>query len=147
MKNEIGLKDEFIMYYSLLEKCPNTEFFLVLIFVCTDWIRKSPYLVRIQENTDQKKIRIWTLFMYYLLRGSWFVKIIKYFCPLVLSTCHNWELLIVRPHRPLYYKKIRTTTTTAFLISNTVVPESLQPIIEQHSILNLSHPYLKFQVS
>ena len=24
--------------------------------------RKSPYSVRIQENTDQKKIRIWTLF-------------------------------------------------------------------------------------
>ena len=24
--------------------------------------RKSPYSVRIQENTDQKKLRIWTLF-------------------------------------------------------------------------------------
>ena len=30
----------------LSEKCPNTEFFLV----------------RIQENEDQKKLRIWTLF-------------------------------------------------------------------------------------
>ena len=27
-----------------------------------DLIRKSPYSVRIQENTDQKQIRIWTLF-------------------------------------------------------------------------------------
>ena len=31
---------------ALGEKCPNTKFFLV----------------RIQENTDQKKLRIWTLF-------------------------------------------------------------------------------------
>ena len=31
---------------SLREKCPNTEFFLV----------------RIRQNTDQKKLRIWTLF-------------------------------------------------------------------------------------
>ena len=34
---------------SLREKCPNSEFFLVLIF---------PYSVRIQENTDQKKLLI-----------------------------------------------------------------------------------------
>ena len=34
------------LYMPLREKCPNTEFFLV----------------RIQENTDQKKLRIWTLF-------------------------------------------------------------------------------------
>ena len=38
---------------TLREKCLNTEFFLV---------RKSPFSVRIQENTDQKKLRIWTLF-------------------------------------------------------------------------------------
>ena len=31
---------------ALCEKCQNTEFFLVLI----------------QENTDEKKLRIWTLF-------------------------------------------------------------------------------------
>ena len=35
---------------SLREKCPKTEFLLV----------------RIQENTDQKKLRIWTLFTQYL---------------------------------------------------------------------------------
>ena len=28
-----------------------------------DLLRKSPYSVRIQENTDQKKLHIWTLFM------------------------------------------------------------------------------------
>ena len=35
------------------EKCLNTEFFLVYIFLYLDWI---------QENTDQK-FRIWTIFM------------------------------------------------------------------------------------
>ena len=31
-----------------------------------DLLPKSPYSVRIQENTDQKKLRIWTLFKQYL---------------------------------------------------------------------------------
>ena len=39
--------------FSVREKCPHTEFFLVPIFL---------YSVRIQENTNQKKLRIWTLF-------------------------------------------------------------------------------------
>ena len=42
---------------TLCEKCPNTELFLVRIFLYLDWIRRgriSPYSVRIQENTDQK---------------------------------------------------------------------------------------------
>ena len=34
----------------------NTEFFLVIIFPHLDWI------VRIRENTDQKKLSIWALF-------------------------------------------------------------------------------------
>ena len=38
---------------TLTQKCPNTEFFLVRIFM---------YSVRVQENTDQRKVRIWTLF-------------------------------------------------------------------------------------
>ena len=52
--------------FSLREKCPNTEFFLVPIFQCSDLIRrftsKSLYSVQIQESADQKKLRIWTLF-------------------------------------------------------------------------------------
>ena len=41
-------------FRKLAEKtCPNTEFFLVRIVL---------YSVRIQENTEQKKLRIWTLF-------------------------------------------------------------------------------------
>ena len=35
------------------EKCPNAELFLVRIFL---------YSVRIQENMDQRKLRIWKLF-------------------------------------------------------------------------------------
>ena len=45
---------------------------------------------------------------------KYFTTIINYYCPLVLSAGHNWELLIAPKHRPLCYKKIRTTTTTAF---------------------------------
>ena len=40
------------LYITLREKCPNTEFFLVRIFL---------YSFRIQENTDQKKLRIWKM--------------------------------------------------------------------------------------
>ena len=46
---------------SLREKYPNTELFLVRIFL---------YSVRIQENTDQKKLRIWTLFTQFLAQHS-----------------------------------------------------------------------------
>ena len=42
------------MHLALREKCPNTEFFLVRIFLYSDWI---------QENTDQAMLRIWTPFM------------------------------------------------------------------------------------
>ena len=47
--------------------CPNTEFSLVRIFPHSDWMpRDTPYLsvlVRMPKNTDQKKLRIWTLFI------------------------------------------------------------------------------------
>ena len=51
---------------TLPEKSRNTEFFLVRIFpIWTkygDLRSKSPYSVQILENTDQKKLCIWTLF-------------------------------------------------------------------------------------
>ena len=62
--------------WALREKCPNTEFFLFRIFPHSDWIRRvriwektdqkklcsiSPYSVRMRENTDRKKLRIWIL--------------------------------------------------------------------------------------
>ena len=40
------------VWKSLLEKCPNTELFLIFIFLYLDWI---------QENTDQKQLRTWAL--------------------------------------------------------------------------------------
>ena len=45
---------------TLREKRPTTELFLVRI---------SLYSVRIQENTDQKKLRTWTLFTQCLSLG------------------------------------------------------------------------------
>ena len=50
-------------FFPLREKYPNTEFFLVRILPHWDLIRRdTPYSVRMQENTNQKKLRIWTLF-------------------------------------------------------------------------------------
>ena len=59
-------KTIFEVMFSLCKKCPNTEFFLVRIFPyfgrIWDLLRKYPYSARIWENTDQKKLHIWTLF-------------------------------------------------------------------------------------
>ena len=41
----------------LREKCSNTEFFLVFLFLYSNWIQENT------ENTDKKKLRIWKLFM------------------------------------------------------------------------------------
>ena len=62
--------------------------------------------------------------MYYFLQEPRIIKIASCFHSLVISTCHNGELLITHPQRPWCSKKIRTTTITAFLISNTVVQNS-----------------------
>ena len=44
------------LYITLHEKCPNTEFFLVRIFLYSDWIRRfSPYLLCIYS--EYRKIR------------------------------------------------------------------------------------------
>ena len=53
---------------------------------------------------------------------------------------HNWELLIACPHIPLHFKKIKTTFTTAFLISNTVVPTpySCSTALDPQSFATLS---------
>ena len=47
-----------LLKVSLRKKCPNTEFFLVRIFLNS---------VRILENTDQRKLRIWTLFTQWII--------------------------------------------------------------------------------
>ena len=56
---------ENVITLSLREKCPNTELFLVHIFL---------YSVRIQENTDQKLLRIWTLFTQCVYHWEIFLK-------------------------------------------------------------------------
>ena len=77
--------------YALYKKWPNTEFFLVRIFPHSDWIQRdtsiSLYSARMQENTDQKNLRIWTLFM----QWRWWLCI----C-LPLSYCRaeeNWSCI------------------------------------------------------
>ena len=54
------------MKITLHEKCPNTELSLVRIFLQS---------VRIRENTDQNKLRIWTLFTQCLLLLEILVKL------------------------------------------------------------------------
>ena len=58
---QLIVKIKLMINIPLREKCPNTESFLVFIF---------PYSVRIQGNTDQKKLRIWTLFTQCSLLGA-----------------------------------------------------------------------------
>ena len=56
-------------YYSakhLRKMCSNTEVFLVRIFLYSDWI---------QKNTDQKKLRIWTLFTQWSALNFMFSKV------------------------------------------------------------------------
>ena len=52
---------------TLREKCPKTELFLVRIYPYLDWI---------QEDTDQKKLRIWTHFTQWNLSGGWYFQMI-----------------------------------------------------------------------
>ena len=68
IKNTSGMKwVKVILPYRMCEKCPNTEFFLFRISRnLTEYgnLRsKSPYSVRIWENKDQKKPRIWIPFL------------------------------------------------------------------------------------
>ena len=56
----------FCMIFPLREQCPNAEFlwpvFSCIRTECGYLHHKSPYSVRIQGNTDQKKFRIWAHF-------------------------------------------------------------------------------------
>ena len=47
---------------ALCEKCPNTEFFLLRIFLYSDWIRRFTIQSEQRKIRTRKKIRIWTLF-------------------------------------------------------------------------------------
>ena len=58
----IYVKNDVATYCALCEKCPNTELFLVHIFL---------YSVQIRENKDQKKLNIWILFMEWWYFWCW----------------------------------------------------------------------------
>ena len=62
---------------TLREKCPNTGKYGLEKTPCLD-TSKSPYSVRIQENTDQKKIRIWSLFTQWYLCHKFQEGFVKY---------------------------------------------------------------------
>ena len=47
---------ENLQNFPLRQKCPNTEFFLVCIFLHSDWIRRDTILLRIQSEC--KKYRL-----------------------------------------------------------------------------------------
>ena len=57
-------KHETFGLFTLGEKCPNTESFLVFSRIHAEYgdlLQKSLYSVQMQENMGQKKLRIWTL--------------------------------------------------------------------------------------
>ena len=64
--SEVSQKCQFDLP-SLREKCPNTEFFYVPYFPVFELKSKSPYSVRLRENADQKKLRIWRLFTQWMV--------------------------------------------------------------------------------
>ena len=67
-----SLNENFITFFNevltlrVYKDFPNTEFFWsVLSHIQTEYreiLHISPYSARMRENTDQKKLRIWTLF-------------------------------------------------------------------------------------
>ena len=102
-------------YVLLREKCPNTEFFLVRIFLYSGWIRRDtpylsvfsricPYSVQMRENTGQKNFRIWKLFT---LLGSEFslvnlLLLISNSPPLRLCK-KNWNFLHYTTNKVFHY--------------------------------------------
>ena len=93
------------------EKCPNTEFFLVRICPYLDWmrivLRISPYSVRMRENTNQKKLRIWTLFTQCKLK------------PIMLLLIFHYHIRLVKGrslHSSVQYSKSASVTTLFLFI-------------------------------
>ena len=72
-----------IFICSLCDKCPDTEFFLVRIFPYSDWIR---------ENTDQKNLRIWTLFTQWLC-SDYALLLLLYVVIVPLRICTRYKLM------------------------------------------------------
>ena len=87
---------------SLHEKCPNREFFLFCIFPYLDWMR---------ENTEHKKISIWTLFTQ--------CKSFSYTCCMNFSVAFKNSLLLVAKCFPISEKCfIKFASLLFFFYSN-----------------------------
>ena len=119
----------FPTYPALCEMCPNTEFFWS-VFSCirTEYgeIRNIfPYPLRMRQNTDQKKLRIWTLFtqcsisldilhisfsvalsfsekrgITIAMRYAWYFARKIFFCRLPVSMLHHRNSSILKCHVP-----------------------------------------------
>ena len=108
-----------ISYAAFCEKCRNTEFFWPVFSYVRNEYRdlrsKSLYLVRIQENTDQKMLRIWGTF--HAVKEFWislwlnsYVWIYKKFLNLSCENVNKFEFTVkVNAQKPPYFLSISST--------------------------------------
>ena len=101
--NTLSLKNPYQL--TLREKCANTEFFLVRIFPQSDWIRRDT------EHTNQKKLRIWTLFTQCNWTGS------------LQNTMHHIKDL---REQVFFRKRLRPTPVNQSYFLKSVSPKILQ---------------------
>ena len=80
-------------------KCPNTEFFLVRIFLYLNWIF-NPYSVRIQQNTGQKIVRVWVRFTQCHYKFFIFFHVII-LC-IVIRNGKTFSFLMTKHFKPIY---------------------------------------------
>ena len=99
---------------SLREKCPNTDFFLVRIFPCLDWIRTdTSYLSVFSPNARKygpEKLCIWTPFTQSILLALIHFHSFSFVAPLVVICCHSLSLVVslgVTPCHSLWLLVIR----------------------------------------
>ena len=72
MQNLLKVNNKAILYTCVKSVQIRSFFLSVFSRIRTEYgeiLRISPYSVRMRENTDQKKLRIWTLFTQW--RGQW----------------------------------------------------------------------------
>ena len=120
---------------SLRKMCPNKEFFLVCILL---------YSVRIRECTDEKKLRIWTLFNSVYLT-KWYNVLRVWYCNINraifnLSYTLKLELLIC------YQILLCNNAVVVGFRSADIPPERYQKILEswKRKINNMDYSFLNF---
>ena len=109
---------------TLRKKCPNMEFFLVRIFLYSDWM---------QENAGQKNLRIWTFLMQWehlQTTASGFFHSLFCFChPVCHPVCQNFEHVSSRPSTSFIKRRLQDRcfpVNTAKIFKNTHFEEYLQ---------------------